>query len=73
MGGNLSKGKLEGTVVTCPLHKSQFDLKDGQVIRWTNWPGPLAAVDQVRSHKRSLITYPVSVENDRIMMSLQTD
>jgi len=29
MGGKLSQGKLEGTVVTCPLHGSQFDLRDG--------------------------------------------
>ena len=26
MGGNLSAGKLEGTIVTCPLHGSQYDL-----------------------------------------------
>ncbi len=26
MGGKLSPGKLEGTVVTCPRHGSQFDL-----------------------------------------------
>ena len=26
MGGDLSKGKLEGKVVTCPRHGSQFDV-----------------------------------------------
>ena len=30
MGGRLARGKLEGTVVTCPLHGSQFDLRDGR-------------------------------------------
>ncbi len=39
MGGDLPKGKLAGTVVTCPRHGSQFDLKDGHVIRWTDWTG----------------------------------
>jgi nitrite reductase/ring-hydroxylating ferredoxin subunit/uncharacterized membrane protein len=31
-GAPLSQGKLEGTVVTCPWHKSQFDLRSGNVI-----------------------------------------
>ena len=26
LGGNLSHGKLEGTVITCPLHGSQYDI-----------------------------------------------
>jgi len=34
MKGNLAQGKLEGTIVTCPLHGSQFDLSNGQVVRW---------------------------------------
>lgn len=38
MGGNLSQGKLEGTVVTCPWHGSQFDLQDGHVVRWLKAP-----------------------------------
>ncbi len=39
MGGNLSNGELDGTVVTCPRHHSQFDITDGHVIRWTDWKG----------------------------------
>ena len=29
-------GKLDGTIVTCPRHYSQFDLADGRVVRWTD-------------------------------------
>jgi len=29
---DLSKGSLEGNVVTCPRHKSKFDVKTGKVI-----------------------------------------
>jgi len=36
MKGDLSQGKLEGTVVTCPVHGSQFDISNGQVVRWLN-------------------------------------
>ena len=31
MKGMLANGKLKGTVVTCPVHGSRFDLKDGKV------------------------------------------
>jgi 3-phenylpropionate/trans-cinnamate dioxygenase ferredoxin subunit len=31
-GGELAKGTLEGSVVTCPRHKSKFDVKTGKVI-----------------------------------------
>ncbi len=70
MGGNLSQGKLEGTIVTCPRHQSQFDLKDGHVVRWTNWPAALVAVDQVRSRKRPLQVYPVMVDGEKLMVRL---
>ncbi len=69
MGGNLSHGKLEGTVITCPRHKSQFDLKDGHVIRWTIWPAALVALDQVRSRKRDLPIYDVTVKGDKILLA----
>lgn len=70
MGGNLSQGKLDGTIVTCPRHGSQFDLKDGQVVRWTTWPSALVALDQVRSRKRPLPVYPVVIEGDQIMIKM---
>ena len=30
---SLAKGKLEGTVVTCPCHGCQFDVTTGEVLR----------------------------------------
>jgi 3-phenylpropionate/trans-cinnamate dioxygenase ferredoxin component len=32
-GGDLSKGTLEGNVVTCPRHGSQFDVTTGKNLR----------------------------------------
>ncbi|MDD1776014.1 MAG: non-heme iron oxygenase ferredoxin subunit [Candidatus Methanomethylicus sp.] len=31
-GGDLSSGKLEGNVVTCPRHGSKFDVTTGKLI-----------------------------------------
>ena len=68
MGAKLSQGKLEGTVVTCPRHGSQFDLTDGRAIRWTNFPGPASAVAKVLKKPRGLKTYQVKTEGDRIQI-----
>jgi 3-phenylpropionate/trans-cinnamate dioxygenase ferredoxin subunit len=62
LGGNLSKGTLEGTVVTCPRHHSQFDLRDGKVLRWTTWSPVVLFFAKLVKPPRPLKTYAVSVE-----------
>jgi nitrite reductase (NADH) small subunit/3-phenylpropionate/trans-cinnamate dioxygenase ferredoxin subunit len=32
VGGSLSEGSVEGTVVTCPLHGARFDVTNGEVL-----------------------------------------
>ncbi|MDN5747171.1 MAG: non-heme iron oxygenase ferredoxin subunit [Pseudonocardia sp.] len=32
-GGLLSRGEVADCVVTCPLHESRFDLRDGRIVR----------------------------------------
>jgi nitrite reductase/ring-hydroxylating ferredoxin subunit len=32
-GGLLSRGDVTGCIVTCPLHESRFDLRDGHIVR----------------------------------------
>ena len=59
MGGNLVSGKLEGTVVTCPRHGSQFDLSDGHMVRWAQLPGLVSAIGKALKKPRGLKTYPV--------------
>ena len=70
LGGDLSAGGLEGTVVTCPRHKSQFDIRDGSVVRWLKGSGLLAAVSKVIKPAKSLQTYNVRVEGDAIMIEV---
>ena len=31
-GGNLSKGTLQGSILTCPKHKAQFDVTTGTLV-----------------------------------------
>ena len=70
MGGKLSQGKLEGTVVTCPLHASQFDLRDGRVVRWLKGSGVVSAVGRALKSPRQLTIYNVKVEDDRVMIEI---
>lgn len=55
-GCSLSKGRMEGEVVTCPCHGSRFNLKTGAVVR-----GPAEAPEA---------SYPVTVEGDGIWVEI---
>jgi 3-phenylpropionate/trans-cinnamate dioxygenase ferredoxin subunit len=70
--GDLSKGTLTGTVVTCPLHHSQFDLRDGgRVVRWTDFTGfKLSAVKLFKGPK-PLVMYQVKVEGNGIFIAMK--
>ena len=70
MGGKLSQGKLEGTVVTCPLHGSRFDLRDGKVVRWLKGSGIVSAVGRAFKSPKRLPVYNVKVEDDRVMIEI---
>jgi len=68
--GNLSKGKLKGHIVTCPVHESQFDLSNSSVVRWTNFTGLVLAVGKVIRKPQPLTTYPVKVEAGQVKVAL---
>ena len=50
----LSKGRLDGYVVECPLHFAQFDVRTGKLVS-----GPVAA---------DVPTYEVRVEDDTLYL-----
>jgi len=52
----LEKGRVEGGVVTCPWHGSQFDLRTGEVRR-----GPAS---------QSVKTYAVRIENQKLVVEI---
>jgi len=70
MGGKLSHGKLEGTVVTCPRHGSQFELKDGRVVRWLKGSGFLSVLGKALKSPRPLSKYNVQVVDDKILVEV---
>jgi 3-phenylpropionate/trans-cinnamate dioxygenase ferredoxin subunit len=70
MGSLLSQGRLEGTVVTCPRHGSQFDLRDGSVVRWLGPSGLVSRLGRMLKSPRPLKTYKVRVENGKLMVEM---
>ena len=70
MGGKLSDGKVEGTVVTCPKHSSQFDLIDGRVVRWLKGTGLISKVGTILKSPRPLNKYRVKIEDDKILIEI---
>jgi nitrite reductase/ring-hydroxylating ferredoxin subunit len=68
--GDLSKGTLNGTILTCPIHKSQFDIRDGHVIRWTSLKGIVLTLATTARPPRPLRLYPVRINKDRILVSV---
>ncbi|MFW6102100.1 MAG: Rieske (2Fe-2S) protein [Chloroflexota bacterium] len=69
MKGNLSQGKLEGTVVTCPLHGSQFDISNGQVVRWLKG-GLISKVGKAIKFSKNLTVYNVKVEEGKVLVEV---
>jgi nitrite reductase/ring-hydroxylating ferredoxin subunit len=58
MGGPLEKGRLEGSVVTCPWHGSKWDVKTGKLVQF---PRPLPPEP----------VYKVTVVEEQIMVELE--
>ncbi len=63
MNGDLSLGKLEGKIVTCPKHGSQYDVTSGKGLR-----GPKMAF--IKLGARDLPTYVTKVEGPDIMVDV---
>ena len=69
-GGDLSKGKLEGSIVTCPRHGSQFNLTDGGVVRWLKGTGIISSIGKTLKSPQKLTTYDIKIEGQDIMVEI---
>ena len=62
-GGDLSKGSLEGNIVTCPRHGSRFDVTTGKSIS-----GPKILFITLKVKDETL--FPVKVEGNDVLINL---
>ncbi len=71
--GHLSRGTLEGTVVTCPLHGSRYDVSDGGLCSWVTHPAPYKLLMDATFPgflKRGVNSYPTRVEGDDVYVEI---
>ena len=62
-GGDLSKGSLNGNIVTCPRHGSRFNVTTGKSIS-----GPKVLFFTLKVKDESL--FPVKVEGNDVLINL---
>ena len=63
MGGDLSKGTLEGNIIVCPRHGSRFDITTGEAAS-----GPKIAFLKLKTKREP--SYPVKIEKGTIKIKL---
>jgi len=63
MSGDLSKGKLEGKIITCPRHGSRFDVTTGKSIS-----GPRIGFLKLKTKDEP--NYQIKIENDVIKIDI---
>ena len=63
LGGDLSKGRLEGFVVTCPRHGSRFDVRTGENV------GP-PKIGFIKLKAPDVKSYAVTVEGESVSVEL---
>ena len=62
-GGDLSKGNLEGNVITCPRHHAKFDLTTGKALSQ-----PKMGFLHPKANDEP--SYQVKIENENIMVKV---
>jgi nitrite reductase/ring-hydroxylating ferredoxin subunit len=62
-GGDLSKGVLEGNVVTCPSHHAKFDVTTGKVVLHPK-------IGFLHPKAKDEPTYQIKIEKENIMVKL---
>ncbi len=71
LGGRLARGKLEGYVITCPQHRSQFDMRDGHNIQWTpKLPRLARTLSQAMQKPTDLRAFPSRVDDGQVWVLL---
>ena len=70
MSGDLSAGTLEGTVITCPRHGSQFDITDGHNVRWMRGSGLAATIGKAVKSPRPIRAYNVKITGDIVLVEV---
>jgi nitrite reductase/ring-hydroxylating ferredoxin subunit len=67
----MQKGKISGDcTITCPWHKSTFNLQTGAVENWTPWPPGVGKVLGMVSTQKPLPVFPTRIDEGQIWVDI---
>ncbi|TVP56645.1 MAG: Rieske (2Fe-2S) protein [Nodularia sp. (in: Bacteria)] len=68
----MKNGKItESGAIVCPIHRSAFDLRTGEVQDWCPWPPIVGKVLAKVSQEKKLPVFPVRVQEGSIWIDLE--
>ena len=71
--GHLHNGKIDGTIIECPLHGARFDVTDGGICSWVthpDWYKLLMDASFPGFLKRGVDSYATRVEGDDVYVEV---
>ncbi len=70
-GARVCLGKVSGTTLPSRVHEFQYGL-NGRILRcpWHGWEYDITTGRSIFDPEVKVVTYPVSVENDQIVVSI---
>ena len=66
----LKGGKIHDHTITCPWHRSAFDLDSGDVKDWSPWPPAVGRMLGALSREKALLVFPTRVEQGKIWVGI---
>lgn len=68
---SLAKGLIvSDSIVRCPLHRAEFDIRSGKVVKWACFPKGIVNVLNAVRKEKALASYPVSVIEGDVWIEL---
>lgn len=58
------------SIVRCPLHRAEFDIRSGEVVKWACFPKGIVDVMNAVRKEKALSSYPVSEIDGDIWIEL---
>jgi nitrite reductase/ring-hydroxylating ferredoxin subunit len=69
----LKRGKVEDATLTCPFHRSEFDLNTGDVKAWSTWPPVAGRLLGTISQEKALPVFETKIEDGAVWIALEGD
>ena len=69
----LKGGKIHDHTITCPWHRSAFDLDSGDVKDWSPWPPAVGRMLGTLSREKALSVFPTKLEQGKIWVDVGTE